>query len=740
MSDLRQDYPWLDGFSDEQVKAATHASRHGLVSAAPGSGKTKMVIGYCGYLLSNKVKPDEVLGLAFNVDAIKEVNARLASLPLPNASKLKFRTIHSFCKEVLQVAEEEGLLPVRQLLGEPEAATLARRALAGPSGNSGVYDVDELKVGLLRQGLTMVKAGLVRLEQIDNHEDLLTYAEDDEEVAMAILEHERIRQEEGLRTFDDLIFDLACLFRDSPAAAKWAGNEFEHIIVDEYQDVDDAQQEVIIALLGTRGNLMVVGDEDQCIYGWRGANLSYMMSGLEERLGKENVTRYQLSETFRYGHEVAVAANSLIRNNEDRPQKLCISNTGTPRTSVQMRMASTKTGDRYWPHAIMQDLKEWKESGRKMREAAVLVRTYELAAPLEMHLIREGVPYLIEGRGIMGMPEVKAINAYAVMSDAELFRDCGVEGRQEMLASVLSSPGIFLTRPLIKKLSGSLAKLELGDIPKMIRSLTENDGIKPGQLNGLRRRADVLERLTAAGTDMSELASIIWKQLDWRSDVQRRIANPLKQADRLNVINLMSREVSRYETAGTMLDAFSERMDQQDQPEVMRDPLLITSVHKSKGLEFPLVIVPGMIEGQFPHFMPDRPVDMESERRLAYVAYTRVKEKLILVAPNDLALANRWKIPVNPKESRTPEEADGITSRFLTEMDPAAIRAARTWFYGEGNHPMVDSLADYVVKVGAIGASTQSLPPLTADLTVAELVEIAAEPEPAPAPEYEFQF
>ncbi|WAT32183.1 UvrD-helicase domain-containing protein [Pseudomonas sp. GXZC] len=144
-----------------------------------------------------------------------------------------------------------------------------------------------MKVGLLRQGLTMMKAGLVRLEQIDNHEDLLEYAEDDEEVAMAILEHERIRKEEGLRTFDDLIYDLACLFRDSPDAAKWAGNEFEHIIVDEYQDVDDAQQEVIIALLGTRGNLMVVGDEDQCIYGWRGANLSYMMSGLEERLGKK---------------------------------------------------------------------------------------------------------------------------------------------------------------------------------------------------------------------------------------------------------------------------------------------------------------------------------------------------------------------------------------------------------------------------------------------------------------------
>ena len=118
MSEPRQEHPWLAGFSDEQVQAATHSQGHALVSAAPGSGKTKMVIGYCGVLLSRGVKADEVLGLAFNVDAAREVNARLAALPVPGANKLKFRTIHSFCKEVLQVAEEEGLLPARQLVAE----------------------------------------------------------------------------------------------------------------------------------------------------------------------------------------------------------------------------------------------------------------------------------------------------------------------------------------------------------------------------------------------------------------------------------------------------------------------------------------------------------------------------------------------------------------------------------------------------------------------------------------------
>ncbi len=732
MSEPRQEHPWLAGFSDEQVQAATHSQGHALVSAAPGSGKTKMVIGYCGVLLSRGVKADEVLGLAFNVDAAREVNARLAALPVPGANKLKFRTIHSFCKEVLQVAEEEGLLPARQLVAEDwKAAALARRALAG--GDENAVDVDELKVGALRQALTLAKASMVPLEQIDNHEVLLEFAEGDEEVARAMLIHENVRREEGLRTFDDLIYDLACLFQNSAEARQWAANEFAHIIVDEYQDVDDAQQLVILTLLGIRGRLFVVGDEDQCIYGWRGANLAYMMSGLEERLGAGNVTRYQLSLTFRYGHEVAVAANSLIRNNADRPMKLCVSHEATPKSTVQMRMASSRTGDRYWPQAIMQDLKEWKDEGRHMREAAILVRTYELAAPLEMHLIRERIPYVIEGRGIMAMPEVKAINAYAVMSDAEMFEACGEEGREEMIASVLGAPGMFLPRKYIQKVSKELAGGELSEIPKLLRAASESDGLRPGQLSSLRRRATVLERLAEPGRSMADLAGMIWNDLDWRADVQRQITDPLKQADRLNVINLMAREVSRYENVEAMLDAFSERMEQQDQPETMRDPLLITSIHKSKGLEWPLVIIPGMVEGQFPHQLPDRPADMEAERRLAYVGITRGKERVILVAPNDLELANRWKIPVNPKESRGREEANGITSRFLEELEPEAIRAARTWFYGEGNHPVVESLHDYSIKVG------RPLPGYEPPAPPAAL-EMPVEPEPELAPIYDFDF
>lgn len=725
-------FPWLEGFSDEQVACAIHDHKHALVSAAPGSGKTKMVIGRVGVLLARGVPAERLLGLAFNVDAAREVNKRLAALPLRNAKGVKFRTIHSFCKEVVEVCEEEGFLPKRSLVtSEFDMAAMARDALSSVLREVG--DVDELRVAAVRQGLTLAKANLVPLDGSVPPAGLLAYADQDPEIAEAILKHEEMRARAAVRTFDDLIYDLAIEIQRNPTVREWLAGEFDEIIVDEYQDVDDAQQCVIFALAGEgkRSRIFAVGDEDQCIYGWRGSNLSYMVHKFEESLGRDNVARYELSRTFRYGHEIAMVANSLIRNNQERPQKLCVSNETTPRSSVHLRMASTKTGDRYWPQAVMDEIQEWAAKGRRNRDIAVLVRTYELAAPLEMHLIRTGTPYTLDGRGITSMPEVKAINAYAVMSDPDLYESCGPEGKAEILSAALSSPGLGVSRSVIQGLVSALADAPLSDVPKVLRSITPGGAMRPFQVTALHKRAAFIESLYSDGLSMADLGSRVWSTPGWPADVKRRIADPLKQSDRLNVVNLMCREIGRYESVEAMLDAFALRMEQQEQPEMMGDAIRIMSIHKSKGLEFPLVVIPGFTEGAFPHQMPDAPVDMEAERRLAFVAITRAIERVVLVAPNDLELANRWKIPVNPAASRSAEEADGITSRFLRELDPDGVRAARTWFYGEGDFPMVDGFGEYAAKAGK---------PLRGELAP------AAQPEPADlemsvaAPAYDFGF
>lgn len=736
-------FPWLKRFSDEQLACAVHDNAHGLVSAAPGSGKTEMVIGHCGVLIARGMKPERILGLTFSVDSTKEVNRRLAGLPVTGANRLKFRTIHSFCKEVIEAAEAEGFLPKGELItADYLEANMAREAMAMVLKEAG--DVDELKVAAVRMGLTLAKSNLISLDGSVPASELLAFTEGDPEVAEALLIHEKARAQASLRTFNDLVYDLAIEIKRNPKLAEWISGEFDKVIVDEYQDVDDAQQCVIFALAGISphgrskhlANIFVVGDEDQCIYGWRGSNLSYMNSRFEEILGKENVTRYELSQTFRYGHEIAVAANSLIRNNQERPPKLCVSNQATPKSSLHLSMASTKNGDRYWPQAVVDEIQQWSNNGRRKRDVAVLVRTYELAAPLEMHLIRMGIPYVLDGKGILSMPEVKAVNAYAIMSDPETFEACGEEGKAELLTAALQSPGMYLPKRVIERLCTAVGDASLEAVPGILRSFGTADGLKSFQVNSLQKRAAFIESLATSDLPMADLATRVWSGLEWVADVKRRITDPLKQSDRLNVINLMCREIARYESVDAMIEAYGARFEQQEQPESMLDPIRIMSIHKSKGLGFPLVVIPGFTEGSFPHQMPDKPADMEAERRLAFVAMTRAIERLVLIAPNDLELANRWKIPVNPGASRSAEEASGVTSRFLTELDPDCVRAARTWFYGDGNFPVVDDLHVYADKAGKpLGGA-----PISRELQVSDSAPAPSHEELVDEVEFNFGF
>ncbi|WP_455233035.1 ATP-dependent helicase, partial [Geopseudomonas aromaticivorans] len=690
---------WLDGLDEEQRAAASHRGRHALVSAGPGSGKTRMLLAYVlGLLEDLNANPDHILGLAFNKTAAAEFNTRLKALGGKNASRVQFGTIHSFCKEVLEVAAEEGLMLSAELVPEEaKVRALGRQAMAIP-GQS-IWDVDELKLDLLIQSVSLAKSRLMTLDETTDMGELIKLAEGDEEVARGVLRFEEIRAEHNLRTFDDLIYDLAMAIQSRPEIGGWMTNRYDHVVVDEYQDVDDAQQIIIRTAAGSRAKVFVVGDEDQCIYGWRGANLNYMLHGFEDSYGTENVERYQLSKTYRYGHEVAVAANSVIRHNTERPEKLCISAETTPKTRVEVRMAAKPSQDRYWYKAILDGLSDWTASGRKLSEAAVLMRTYDAAAPLEMALIRQRIPYILDGRGVLEMPEVKGMVAYAILSDRDQWDMLDPQGKQEVWESVLSQPFMYVPKAFVKKVADVLATQDPAVATGALRRMANTEGLRPYQIGSLRKRADLIDTLTAQPRPMKEIAKLIWDRLDWEADVKRRITDPLKQSDRIDALNLMVGELSRYDSVESLMDAIMDRQEQKEEPD-FHDCLRITSLHKAKGQEFPLVFIPGLTEGQFPHQMPDVPTDMEAERRLFYVGMTRAMESLILIAPNDSTLAKAWNIPMENGVYRTPEEAEGVTSRFLTEIDPSAIRAARTWFYGLGDHPVTEDLVAYAEKAG----------------------------------------
>ncbi|MGV8486483.1 UvrD-helicase domain-containing protein, partial [Pseudomonas aeruginosa] len=274
----------LEGLDEGQYAAASHNDgRHGLASAGPGSGKTKTVIAHVGELLRRGGNPKAIQVLAFSADAVEEFSKRLAASGAPGADQVSVRTLHSLGLRICGLMQRNGIVPEAGLLTDKDASKIQmfmREALA--EEDQSVWDVDDLQLDVMGQALTMAKSTLVRLDQEPPIEVLLRLAEGDEQVARALIRFEAIRAEQGFRTFDDLIYDVARALQDDPRAWRLVTNRFDNVIVDEYQDIDDAQQLLIKAVIGTRGRGLVVGDEDQCIFDWRGANLHYMLSGFEE--------------------------------------------------------------------------------------------------------------------------------------------------------------------------------------------------------------------------------------------------------------------------------------------------------------------------------------------------------------------------------------------------------------------------------------------------------------------------
>ena len=177
------------------------------------------------------------------------------------------------------------------------------------------------------------------------------------------------------------------MLADSELAA-WVTDRVDHIIVDEYQDINESQQQLLKILAGSRAKVMVVGDVDQCIYEWRGARPEYITTRFQ--LDFPNPENYQLSYTFRYGHQLSLAANHLIAGNKKRDRKLCISHETNPKTIITCLEEQKK-------HPAISVLSEWREKNRSLRDAVVLVRLFAQSVPVELALLEAGIPYRLEG-------------------------------------------------------------------------------------------------------------------------------------------------------------------------------------------------------------------------------------------------------------------------------------------------------------------------------------------------------
>ena len=621
----------------EQKNIIQHSNGHARVSAVAGSGKTTAMVSRVHHLLQQGVAPDKILVLMFNKSARDAFAGRLhellqgTGLQSPNV-----RTFHSLGLRLINSFTARKALPPYKLLTEEyQVEKLAREAVkkyASQAGGDEQWWSRENMEGFLTF-IDLVKAHTDSPQKIF---DAYRFEEQLDYYVETFKTFESMRIAAGVRFYADLIHEPVTAIRQDQQLADWVADNVDHIIVDEYQDINEVQQQLLKCIAGSRSRVMVVGDVDQCIYEWRGAKPEYIIS----RFGRDfpQPTTYTLSYTFRYGHRLALAANHLISNNKLRDRKLCIAWPDNPDTRIHCLQESD-------PHPIVNSINGWLENGRSLNEAAVLVRMYAQSVPVELALLEHNIPYLLVGHDtVFSCPEIRALLGYLHLCQGSLGKAGDRETSLEIITAMLTNPHLWLKQEGIRSLAGDIL-----NTPQSAADLIRK------QANAVKSTflAARMVDLAAVWHEVSRMppstptAMVLEKVIRETElyDHYRFSSRPASAENRIKTCQAFVRFAQR---GGLNVDNFLTETNRLagTATDDNKKTLLITSVHRAKGLEWPLVILPGLEDGAVPYRHEDDQEGgsgIEDERRLFYVAMTRASEQVCFIHPSDSRLEHRKK-------------------------------------------------------------------------------------------------
>jgi DNA helicase-2/ATP-dependent DNA helicase PcrA len=592
----------LSGLNEQQREAVLAVDGPVLVLAGAGSGKTRVITHRIAHLVLDVGVPSEaILAVTFTNKAAEEMRARAQALVPGEALRSVLSTFHSFCVRLLRrEARAAGLPPGFLIYDEDDQLAAIREAMRA-------LDLSE-KLHPPRRVLARISAG----------KNSRGTGEDESGLSLTARVEERYRQileAAGALDFDDLLLRaLAVLERDTSIRDAWR-RRFAYLLVDEFQDTNRVQYDLVRQLAGPEGNVTVVGDEDQSIYSWRGADISNILDFEHDFPG----TRvFRLEENYRSSQAILDTASALVERNVRRKGKIlrAVRGGGAP---VRLHEASDEYEEAAW---VVAQVAARRGSGR----AAVLVRMNAQSRLFEEALLRARLPYLVVGGvGFYERKEVKDVLAYLRLAhnprDAVAFR------------RIVNVPPRGVGARTVEEI---LRAVRTGESPweAMVRLL--DDAALPSRvLPPLRRFREVVEALRA---DVAEggVKTLLERALE-RTGYAALLAREDTQEsqDRLDNLAELLAAAAEYETReeSPTLAGFLDRAALLSETDRLRDdvPVLLMTLHSAKGLEFESVFLPGLEEGLLPHSRSLTGADaLEEERRLCYVGMTRAMERLYL--------------------------------------------------------------------------------------------------------------
>lgn len=628
----------------EQKRATLAPAKPLLVLAGAGTGKTRVITTRIAHLIRNGTAPERILAVTFTNKAAREMQQRANEILGKQAeTKPEISTFHSLCVRILRRHIQK--------LGYPERFAIYDRSDQEAAARSTLRELKTPSQSL-RPGDLLYFIGRWKNQSLDP--DAAEKEADCEREHIAAIAYARYQM--NLRAaaavdFDDLLLLTENLLENFKDVRDQEAGRFDHILIDEYQDTNGSQYKITQLLAASHRSLCVVGDDDQSIYGWRGAEVAHILRFKQDWPEAEVV---RLETNYRSRPEILTVANRLIAFNQQRHEKeLRPARKGgaVPRIlQFQDETAEAKT--------IIKDIYEiLEQTPTQPRHIAILFRTNEQPRAFETALRQAGLPYtLVGGMSFYDRREVRDLLAYLKVFTAP--QD------EVSLLRILNAPPRGISKPAQTALVQG-ATLAGKPTYELLADAASIDGVTAKAATAMRGFRDLVENYKKEFSQNKDLVETIRKlinQIGYIDEVKRRYPDAGECESRLAAVEQLISAAGSYqrETRSESLQGFLDTtlLDQRDQSEdEERNAVFLMTLHAAKGLEFPHVYLSGMEEGLLPHHraVADETGNaIDEERRLCYVGVTRAQDRLTL----SLCLSRqKWG-----------KQRDTIPSRFLYEM------------------------------------------------------------------------
>lgn len=609
-----------DTLNEQQKEAVFHTEGPLLILAGAGSGKTRVLTHRIAYLIEERgVNPWNILAITFTNKAAGEMRERVDCLVGFGAESIWVSTFHSTCVRILRrYIDRIGFDTNFTIYDSDDQKSLMRDVCR-------VLDVDTKKY---KERMFLSAISAAKDEMITPDEYELNAAGDfgKQKIAQVYREYERQLHANNALDFDDLLLKTVQLFQTQPDVLESYQERFRYIMVDEYQDTNTVQFKFVSLLAAKYQNLCVVGDDDQSIYKFRGANIRNILNFEQEF---QNARVIKLEQNYRSTQNILNAANAVIQNNRGRKDKTLWTDNGDGE-KVHLRQFDTAYDEAEF---VADDIRKNIENGGTYQDYAILYRTNAQSRMFEEKFVACNIPYkIVGGVNFYARREIKDLLCYLKTID---------NGRDDLaVRRIINVPkrGIGLTT--ITRIQESAAAREIGFyeallgldlIPGVARAASKLDSFV-ALIEYFKRRSDEVSITDLMNEIIEKTGYIENLEAEDKEDAQARIENIEELVSKIAAYE----EQCAAEQVKPSLSQFLEEVAlvaDIDSLEENPDYVVLMTLHSAKGLEFPHVYLVGMEDGLFPSYMTitsDNDEDLEEERRLCYVGITRAEQELTM--------------------------------------------------------------------------------------------------------------